>query len=121
MYSTQEFWFGTEAVPSEKLTAYLKSEKVTEVAHHVTSWASETGKGLLFYGKDSTNATGVIQLVSAILSPARPTAFTDCLSSSLRPASPLLRVTRSSPWPPRATSTSSRLPAPLTATTGSSS
>jgi hypothetical protein len=69
MYSTQEFWFGTEAVPSEKLAVYLKSEKVTEVAHHVVSWASETGKGLLFYGKDATAPTGVIQLVSFICHP----------------------------------------------------
>jgi hypothetical protein len=44
----------------------LKSEKATDVAHHVVAWASETGKGLLFYGKETGNPTGVIQLVSAV-------------------------------------------------------
>lgn len=63
VYSSQEFWFGTEPVASDKLTQYLKSEKTTDVAHHVAAWASETGKGLLFYGKESGNPAGVIQLV----------------------------------------------------------
>lgn len=65
MFSKTHFWFGSEAVPSEKLAAYLKSEKATEVGHHVASWATETGKGLLFYGKeaDKTTPHGIIPLV----------------------------------------------------------
>ncbi|KAI1448697.1 Pleckstrin homology domain-containing protein [Annulohypoxylon stygium] len=67
IYSKLHFWFGTEAVPKEKLAAYLKNEKTTEVAHHVAAWATETGKGLLFYGKESDKSTptGAIQLAEA--------------------------------------------------------
>ncbi|KAK8851487.1 immunogenic protein [Apiospora arundinis] len=67
MFSKTHFWFGSEAVPSEKLAAYLKSEKATEVGHHVASWATETGKGLLFYGKEADKATphGIIPLADA--------------------------------------------------------
>lgn len=65
IYSKQYFWFGTEATPKEKLTTYLKNEKAAEVAQHVAAWATETGKGLLFYGKESDKSTptGAIQLV----------------------------------------------------------
>ncbi|KAI1091674.1 Pleckstrin homology domain-containing protein [Rostrohypoxylon terebratum] len=67
IYSKLHFWFGTESVPKEKLVTYLKNEKTTEVAHHVAAWATETGKGLLFYGKESdkTTPTGAIQLAEA--------------------------------------------------------
>ncbi|OTB05599.1 hypothetical protein M426DRAFT_21632 [Hypoxylon sp. CI-4A] len=67
IYSKHHFWFGTEATPKDKLTAYLKNEKTTEVAHHVAAWATETGKGLLFYGKESDKSTptGAIQLAEA--------------------------------------------------------
>lgn len=65
IFSSQEFWFGSEPVASEKLTHYIQSEKATDVAHHVAAWAAETGKGLLFYGKESSNPTGVIQLAEA--------------------------------------------------------
>jgi hypothetical protein len=66
LYAKNHFWFGTDALEKEKLSAYLKNEKATDVAHHVVSWASETGKGLLFYGKESDKSSpvGVIQLVS---------------------------------------------------------
>ena len=65
IYSKAHFWFGSDAVSSEKLSTYLKHEKAADVAHHVVSWASETGKGLLFYAKeaDKETPTGVIQLV----------------------------------------------------------
>ncbi|KAJ2966171.1 hypothetical protein NUW58_g10728 [Xylaria curta] len=61
------FWFGADALEKEKLVTYLKNEKASDVAHHVVSWATETGKGLLFYGKESDKTTpvGVIQLSEA--------------------------------------------------------
>ncbi|KAI0882131.1 Pleckstrin homology domain-containing protein [Annulohypoxylon maeteangense] len=67
IYSKLHFWFGTEAVPKDKLAAYLKNEKTAEVAQHVAAWATETGKGLLFYGKESDKSTptGAIQLAEA--------------------------------------------------------
>ncbi|KAI0443219.1 Pleckstrin homology domain-containing protein [Xylaria telfairii] len=67
LYAKNHFWFGTDALEKEKLAAYLKSEKTTDVAHHVVSWAAETGKGLLFYAKESDKSSpvGVIQLSEA--------------------------------------------------------
>ncbi|KAI1309741.1 Pleckstrin homology domain-containing protein [Xylaria venustula] len=67
LYAKNHFWFGNDALEKEKLATYLKNEKVSDVAHHVVSWASETGKGLLFYGKESDKSTptGVIQLSEA--------------------------------------------------------
>ncbi|KAI8626662.1 hypothetical protein F5Y19DRAFT_488031 [Xylariaceae sp. FL1651] len=67
LYTKNHFWFGSDALEKEKLATYLKTEKATDVAHHVVSWATETGKGLLFYAKDSDKSTptGVIQLSEA--------------------------------------------------------
>ncbi|KAI0158258.1 hypothetical protein GGR57DRAFT_459710 [Xylariaceae sp. FL1272] len=67
LYTKTHFWFGTDAVEKEKLATYLKNEKATDVAHHVVSWAAETGKGLFFFAKESdkTTPTGVIQLAEA--------------------------------------------------------
>ncbi|CAJ2500290.1 Uu.00g031430.m01.CDS01 [Anthostomella pinea] len=67
MYQKNYFWFGTDALEKEKLATYLKNEKATDVGHHVASWATETGKGLLFYGKEADKATpaGAIQLSEA--------------------------------------------------------
>ncbi|KAH8156398.1 hypothetical protein CIB48_g11847, partial [Xylaria polymorpha] len=67
LYAKSHFWFGTDALEKEKLAAYLKNEKATDVAHHVVSWAAETGKGLLFYAKESdkNSPVGVIQLSEA--------------------------------------------------------
>ncbi|KAG6036934.1 hypothetical protein E4U41_005407 [Claviceps citrina] len=55
------FFFGTEAVEPKALSAYLRSEKNTETAHHNASWASHTGNGLLFVG-DKKAPTNVINL-----------------------------------------------------------
>ncbi|KAI1492776.1 Pleckstrin homology domain-containing protein [Biscogniauxia mediterranea] len=67
LFQKNHFWFGAEALEKEKLALYLKNEKATDVAHHVVSWAAETGKGLLFYGKETDKSTpaGVIQLADA--------------------------------------------------------
>ncbi|KAI0400189.1 Pleckstrin homology domain-containing protein [Xylaria palmicola] len=67
LYAKNHFWFANDALDKEKLATYLKNEKATDAAHHVVSWATETGKGLLFYGKESDKSTpvGVIQLSEA--------------------------------------------------------
>ncbi|EFX05661.1 hypothetical protein CMQ_3730 [Grosmannia clavigera kw1407] len=73
LYTKKFFWFGNDALSAKDLAAYVKSEKATDVAHHVISWASETGKGLLLYGEkpgDKSTAHGVIQLADA----SEPTA-----------------------------------------------
>lgn len=64
LYTKKFFWFPKDAQSPKDLAAYLKSEKASDAAHHVVSWASETGKGLLFYGeKKGEKAHGVIHLV----------------------------------------------------------
>lgn len=120
MFTKHHFWFGQDAIPVEKLSTYLKNEKATDVAHHVAAWATETGKGLFFYSKESDKSTphGAIQLVCTA-QPA-PTA-SPLLTPFARPRlpSPPPRVPTSSPSSPRATSTPSRLPTLPNVTTGS--
>ncbi|CAK7273829.1 hypothetical protein SEPCBS119000_005858 [Sporothrix epigloea] len=66
LYTKKFFWFPKDAQSPADLATYLKSEKATDVAHHVVSWASETGKGLLFYGeKKGEKPHGVIHLADA--------------------------------------------------------
>lgn len=64
LYTKQLFWFGTEPVDIKSITSF-KADKVADVAHHVTSWAAETGKGLLFYSEkgDKAAPNGAIHLV----------------------------------------------------------
>ena len=46
----REFWLSDDAVSSKDLSSYLRGEKA-EVSHDVVAWASQTGKGLLFFNK----------------------------------------------------------------------
>lgn len=64
LYSKQLFWFGSEPVDLKSISSF-KADKVADVAHHVTSWAAETGKGLLFYSEkgDKAAPNGAIHLV----------------------------------------------------------
>lgn len=65
IYSKKLFWFGTEPVDLKAVGSF-KADKVAEVAHHVQAWASETGKGLLFFGeKDKSAPQGAVQLAEA--------------------------------------------------------
>lgn len=48
--SKKEFWLDDSAVSPSNLSLYLRGEK-PEVAHPVVAWASQTGKGLLFFNK----------------------------------------------------------------------
>jgi len=65
IHSKKFFWFGSEPV-DVKATPSFKAEKAADVAHHVTAWAAETGKGLLFFGeKDKSAPQGAIQLAEA--------------------------------------------------------
>lgn len=60
IYSKKFFWFGSEAVDPKKFPGLLKD-------HHLAAWASETGKGLLFFsekGQDKNAPTSAIALVS---------------------------------------------------------
>lgn len=68
LYSKKFFWFGSDAIEPKNLSAYTKSEKVADVAHHVAAWASHTGKGLLFFSEkpnDKSTPHGVIDLADA--------------------------------------------------------
>ncbi|KAH8905937.1 hypothetical protein BR93DRAFT_959605 [Coniochaeta sp. PMI_546] len=66
LYSKKFFWFGSEPVDT-KAASTFKHDKVADVAHHVAAWASETGKGLLFFSEraDKTAPHGAIQLAEA--------------------------------------------------------
>ncbi|KAK4180150.1 Pleckstrin homology domain-containing protein [Triangularia setosa] len=66
LYTKTLFWFGSEPVNVKEIASF-KAEKAADVAHHVVSWAAETGKGLLFYSEKGDKATpnGAIQLAEA--------------------------------------------------------
>lgn len=48
--SKKEFWLSDDAVSPQALNSYMRGEK-PEIAHPVAAWASQTGKGLLFFNK----------------------------------------------------------------------
>lgn len=80
IFSQKEFWLSDSAVTPQNLGLYLRGEK-SEVSHPVTAWASQTGKGLLFFNKkgesDRTQPAGVIPLYEATdLKKASPHEFT---------------------------------------------
>ncbi len=78
IHSKKLFWFGSEPIELNKVAAF-KADKVADVAHHVTAWASETGKGLLFFSeKDKGTPQGAIQLVRPQLASAK----TECKLTS---------------------------------------
>lgn len=64
LFSKKFFWFGNEAVDLKSISTF-KADKAADVAHHVTAWAAETGKGLLFFSEKSDKAAphGAIHLV----------------------------------------------------------
>ena len=67
-FSKKFFWFSEEPVKSENLTTYVRETKA-DIAHPTAAWASQTGKGLLFYAKraeDKATPAGIIKLVSYI-------------------------------------------------------
>jgi hypothetical protein len=60
------FWFGEDPVESAQLKAYLAKGK--EAATSTAAWASQTGKGLLFFnkhGEDKTAPSGALNLADA--------------------------------------------------------
>ncbi|KAK8166742.1 Pleckstrin homology domain-containing protein [Phyllosticta citrichinensis] len=66
-YSKKFFWFGEEPVTKDSLSAYLRGEKA-EVGHSTAAWASKTGKGILFFAKNSeqkASPAGALKLADA--------------------------------------------------------
>jgi hypothetical protein len=116
IYSKQFFWFGSDALETKSLSSYLKGEKSTETGHHNASWASHTGKGLLFFGDKST-PSGVINLVWLQPRPACENMTNRC-GCRPKPLSQQPMAPTSSTSPPRATSTHSRPPPRLIVTPG---
>lgn len=60
------FWFGEEPVESSQLKAYLAKGK--DAASSTAAWASQTGKGLLFFnkhGEDKAAPSGALNLADA--------------------------------------------------------
>ena len=56
------FWIGGDSIKKDDLSTYLAKGK--EDAQHLVSWATETGKGLLFYGEGKEKIHGIFSLVS---------------------------------------------------------
>lgn len=67
-FAKKDFWFSDDAVAPEHLSSYLRGEKA-ELGHPVVAWASQTGKGLLFFSKKGevtkTHPAGVLPLYDA--------------------------------------------------------
>lgn len=60
------FYFSEEPVEVKSLSQYLQTEKAS-VAHPLAAWASQSGKGLLFFAKraeDKATPAGILSLVS---------------------------------------------------------
>jgi len=65
-FAKRFFYFNEEAVESKHLSVFHQNEKAT-VANPIAAWASQTGKGLLFFTKraeDKTTPAGIFNLVS---------------------------------------------------------
>jgi hypothetical protein len=66
--SKKNFWLSDEPVTPQNLHLYLRGEK-PEVSNPVVAWASQTGKGLLFFTKkdesDKSKPQGVLPLYEA--------------------------------------------------------
>ncbi|KAK6395275.1 hypothetical protein LTR65_000745 [Meristemomyces frigidus] len=66
--SKKEFWLSDAPVTPQHMDLYMRGEK-PEVSHAVVAWASETGKGLLFFNKkgetEQTRPHSVLPLYEA--------------------------------------------------------
>ncbi|KAI7600489.1 hypothetical protein KC346_g13230, partial [Hortaea werneckii] len=64
----KEFWLSDEKVTPQKMDSYMRGEK-PEVSNPVVAWASESGKGLLFFNKkgetDRSRPQSVLPLYDA--------------------------------------------------------
>ncbi|OBT39173.1 hypothetical protein VE00_10271 [Pseudogymnoascus sp. WSF 3629] len=57
------FWFGTDAVEVKSLSNYLRGEKL-EAGNHNAAWASQTGKGLLYFSKQAGEKSAPVGLIN---------------------------------------------------------
>ncbi|CRG84912.1 hypothetical protein PISL3812_02084 [Talaromyces islandicus] len=64
-FAKRFFYFSDDAVEAKNLTVYLASEKASAAAQRTAAWATQTGKGLLFYTKraeDKATPAGIFNL-----------------------------------------------------------
>ena len=67
-FSKKYFWFSDEAIEPQSLATYLRGEK-SEIGHPNAAYASQTGRGLLFFAKrveDKSQPAGILNLVSLV-------------------------------------------------------
>lgn len=65
-FSKRYFYFSDEAVEAKNLSNYIQGEKNASAAHKTAAWATQTGKGLLFFTKraeDKATPAGIFLLV----------------------------------------------------------
>jgi hypothetical protein len=60
----QTFYFSDDSIPEDHLGEYLKKEK-SKAGHATYAHATQTGKGLLFFGKADKKPTGIVRLDGA--------------------------------------------------------
>jgi hypothetical protein len=71
-FAKRFFYFNEEAVESKQLSVFHQNEKAA-VANPIAAWASQTGKGLIFFTKraeDKATPAGIFNLVSSNIEPA---------------------------------------------------
>ena len=86
-FSKRHVWFGDSPVSTQNMSHYLRAEK-PEVAHPITAWASQTGKGLLFLAKQPDQKAqphGALNLVRYHSSIRTPRIVSNQLPSSPKP------------------------------------
>jgi len=87
------FWLGDEEeVPTQKLGQFLRGEK-PNVAHPTAAWASQSGKGLLFFAKhadDKSSPSHIINLVRNWSHRSLTEVFLTPIVSCSRPTLPIL-------------------------------
>jgi hypothetical protein len=67
-FAKRFFYFNDEAVESKQLSVFRQNEKAA-VANPTAAWATQTGKGLLFFTKraeDKATPAGIFNLVRSI-------------------------------------------------------
>jgi len=62
-FSKKFFWFSDDAVEHKHLYGYINNEKA-DVAHPTAAWATQSGKGLLFFAKRAEDRSAPIGIIN---------------------------------------------------------
>lgn len=65
IHSKKEFWLSDDAVSPQGMNSFMRGEK-PEVANPIVAWASQTGKGLLYFNKKGNTSHKAPESVLAL-------------------------------------------------------